>query len=176
MAADKRNASVVFTLIGALTVGLAVLLWLESRLVPKRPNWQASTLLMAEQGLRVRDVEITYVPPPADENAVRALRAQVDPADSLCWISPDGDLAPFEVRGPHVRVVVLGSDRQKLDDKQKLTLLNALGTLSQQSGHELVPVQLSPESDTQADPNLPEQARDLRSFLVLKGFIPDRVE
>ena len=61
MAGDKRSTSVVIALVICVTLGAVVLRALELRLVPGKPNFQGSTLLMAEQPMRVQDVEIAYV-------------------------------------------------------------------------------------------------------------------
>lgn len=167
--ADKRNTSVVFALIVSMTFGVVVLLWLENWLVPEKQDFSGSTLLMANQGLRVASVEVSYVPPPANEEAVAAVRAGFRSNDTICWVPAEGDTAPLEARGPHVRLVVLGSAADvTLDDNQKMTLLAALGTLSQLNGDEAVPVRLAATSDWRSP-----QADDLRRFLERKGFIAD---
>lgn len=177
MAADRRNASVVFALIASMTIGLVVLLWLESQLVPKRLSWAYSTLLAAREGIQIASVEISYVPVtgPVDENALNAIRGDFEPDDSICWILPDGRVAPLEWSGPRVRMVVIGSsDETELSDQQKLTLLGALATLSQEAGVALVPVRLTADSDYARNPGLPLQTKALREFLEHKGIIEAR--
>lgn len=167
MAGDKRSTSVVIALVICVTLGTVVLRTLELRLVPAKPHWEGSTLLMAEQPLRVQEVVIGYVPPPAD---VAALAGEPDAQDSLCVIDSDGT-SRWEQRGPRVRLLVAGTDRETLSDQQKATLMGALGTLSAASGQEVVPATLAPDSDARYVAGLPPQATDLCKYLERKGII-----
>lgn len=177
MTADKRNSSVVLALILSMTIGVVVLLGLESQLVPARHDFSGSTLLMAREGLYVQQVEISYLPAPLDDRALAAARQRFDPRDTICWILTDGSAAHLETAGPHVQLVVLGTDQPTLDDPQKQTLLTALGSMSQLRGVDLVPVRLAADSDPQRNPALSPQALeqlvDLRDFLKRKGIIAD---
>jgi len=177
MTADKRNSSVVFALILSMTVGVVVLLVLESHLVPARQDFGGSTLLMAQEGLYVQQVEISYVAAPITEELLSATRQRIDPRDTICWILPDGSAAHLETAGPVVQMVGLGTPDDALDDLQKQTLLAALGSMSQLRGVDLVPVQLAADSDPKRNPPLPPQALeqlvDLCDFLKRKGIIAD---
>jgi len=148
-----------------MTAGATVLLGLESKLVPKRPNWTGSTLLMAEHGARVESVEITYITSPDEVG-----RASLGVEESLCLIEPDGTTR-WEPLRARVRVVVIGSDGEHLTAEQKRALLGVLGSISQASGVELVPVRLADSSDVRQQPGLPPQAADLCALLERKGII-----
>ena len=163
MAADRRNTFVVTALVVSMTAGAQALLWLE----PGTPHWKGETLLMAERGMRVERVEVGYAAASAD---AAALGWFSDDNDSILLIHPDGEVA-WEPRGPRVRLVVIGSDANRLGKEQQETLLWALGNMSRASGLELVPVQLAANSDTRQNPDLPPQAADLRELLVRKGII-----
>jgi hypothetical protein len=167
MTAGKRNTSVVAALIISMTAGAAVLRGLELRLVPGKPNFKGSTLLMAEQGMRVREVEVSYVPRWEDLPT-----AGIDPEgdDSVCVVDSDGR-AHWAQRGPRIQLVVIGTDNETLASVQRRALLGALGTLNQASGVDLVPVHLAAGSDVRVNPDLPAQARDLRALLERKGII-----
>jgi hypothetical protein len=167
MAGDKRSTSVVIALVICVTLGAVVLRALELQLVPAKPKWEGSTLLMAEQPMRVEDVEIAYVSAPAGGAAL-----PVDAAgqESICVIDSDGS-ARWEQRGPRVRLVVVGTDSVTLGEEQKAKLMGALGTLSAASGQEVVPVRLAPDSDVHRVSDLPPQATDLRNYLERKGII-----
>ena len=165
MAGDKRSTSVVIALVICVTLGAVVLRALELRLVPGKPNFQGSTLLMAEQPMRVQDVEIAYV---SANGAALALDAEGP--ESVCVIDADGS-PRWEQRGPRVRLVVVGTDSETLGQEQKATLMGALGTLSAASGQEVVPVRLALDSDVLRVSGLPAQATDLRNYLERKGII-----
>lgn len=158
MAPEKRNAYVVLSLIAAMTVGVASLRSLELLLVP-RLDAPGNTLLMASTGRPV-DVVVSYA---RSEEEAGSLPVDVD--ESVCLVYPDRPLG-WEERGPRVRLVVVGSDSDQLNDDQKNHVLTALASIS-----ESVTVRFSRESGTEKDPVLPAQADDLRKFLVRKGFI-----
>jgi hypothetical protein len=167
MAGDKRSTSVVIALVVCVTLGAVVLRALELRLVPGKPNFEGSTLLMAEQPMRVQDVEIAYVSAPASG---AALALDAEGQESVCVIDSDGS-PRWEQRGPRVRLVVVGTDSETLGQEQKATLMRALGTLSAASGQEVVPVRLALDSDVLRVSGLPAQATDLRNYLERKGII-----
>jgi hypothetical protein len=167
MSAGKRNTSVVAALITSMTFGAVLLRGLEKRLVPGKPHFKGSTLLMAERALRVAEIEVNYVPPAAD---LDALGIDPDDGESICVISGDGPPDWVE-GGPLVRVVVLGTEDEAAWAARRRVLLGALGTLNQASGQDLVPVRLAAGSDVLVTPELPAQAGDLRALLELKGII-----
>jgi|GEM_PF-898565 len=170
MAGNSRNASVVIALVVSMTLGLLMLLWLEHALVPARRDFSGSALLMAQRGMQVSSVDIAYA---ASWDDVPALGITADTTDSVCLITPDGEVQWAE-RGPHVRLIVIGTDgatAERLNDEQKRKLLDVLGTLSGVSGQGLVPVRFEPDHLASANSPAAAQVADLRDFLVLKGFI-----
>jgi hypothetical protein len=167
MKGDKRNTSVVVALIASMTFGAVALLALEKRLVPGKPSFRGSTLLMAEREMRVREVEVNYARTADD---VPALSVDLEGSDSVCVIDTAGE-PHWQQAGPRIQLVLIGTDGDTLGDAQKRTLLGALGTLNQASGMELVPVRLTAGSDDRVTADLPAQARDLRLLLERKGII-----
>lgn len=156
MDGDTRNTKVVVWLILAMTAGAATLLWLE----PGPDRSVAAAPLTAVDGMPIEDVVVRYADPGT---------AEVRAAD--CVLLPDGrwDWRPS---GPHVRLVVVGSDSSgELAAAQKRLLLSVLGGMTQARGGEAVRVRLHPESDTRTRPGLPRQARELCEFLMWKGLI-----
>jgi hypothetical protein len=169
MKADRRNTSVVLVLIASMTLGVITLLFLEGRLVPRKQDWRGNTLLMAERGLRFEQVEVACA---ASWDDLSALGIG-DGNDSICLIDADGT-PQWEPRGPYVRLVVIGAAATGgLLDEQKATLLGVLGSISQASGREVVPVRLAA---TMEPLGAAPQARDLREFLKRKGIIADTTE
>jgi len=167
MSSGGRNTSVVAALIVSMSAGAVVLRGLEKRLVPGKPHFKGSTLLMAERSLRVAEVEVNYVPPGQDPEV---LGIDSESGDSICLITADGP--PEWVQGGAlVRVVVLGTDDEGAWSARRRVLLGTLGTLNQASGRDLVPVRLASGSDVHLTPDLPAQAADLRALLELKGII-----
>jgi hypothetical protein len=164
MTPDRRNTSVVITLVTSMTVGVLVLLGLESWLFPEAPRWRGNISLAAERGSRV-EVEVSYADSWAD-----VAPAVFESGDSICVVDADGQVH-WEGRGPSVRLVVLGSNGAgspehpgaALNEEQKKALLATLGKLSQDNRLELVPVRYNSDLSPQAD--------DLREFLVRKGII-----
>lgn len=166
MTADRRNTSVVIALILSMTLGLSLLLGLEGWIGAKRPNWSGDTMLAAERGGPVQ-VEVCYA-----ASAEEAAGLAAESSQSLLIIDPRGEPRVERWRvGALVRVVLVGSDAPELSDAQKRMLLAALGAFSQDSGVDVVPVRLAPDSDPERNPELPPQAGDLRRLLVRKGII-----
>lgn len=152
MSADKRNTSVVIALIASMTVGAVVLRALE----PGKLNFEGSALLMAERGTRVEEVQIEYVAP-GDEGRSPAVGAD----ESLWRIDTDGAVyaEPLQSR---VRLVVKGDPGANGPGKeQKKTIISVLGSISQASNVDVVPVRLLADS----------QAGELRELLERKGII-----
>jgi hypothetical protein len=157
VSADKRNTKIVALLIGSMTFGAAVLLWLE----PPTHGWSSGTLLMAESVAAVEEVRIEYV---GDEAAGRA--AAYD-----CLILPDGTCA-WRPSGPRVRLAVVGAHDGPLPEAQCRTLLAVFGVLTQRHGLDLEQVWLDPASDARLHPELPAAAHTLVELLVRKGIVP----
>ena len=159
---DTRNTKVVAALIGAMTFGALVLLSLE-RLQPRPPMWSANTLLMAERGERVKDVLIESVPAGASRDL-----AQCD-----CVVYPDGR-CEWRPRGPHIRLAVVGSASERLQQSQQKNLLEVLGSMSQSRGLDLAHVRLHADSDPWRFPELSSGARELSTWLAGKGLVRQR--
>jgi len=157
VAADKRNTKIAAFLIGSMTLGAAILLWLE----PPTFVWSSGSLLMAESVRPVEDVRIEYVGP----------AATVDPGAYDCVVRPSGECA-WRPRGPRTRLVVIGSEGQRLPQVQAQTLLAVFGSMTQRHGLDLGRVWLDPASDARLHPELPAQAYDLCDLLVRKGIVP----
>jgi hypothetical protein len=157
VAADKRNALIVACLIGSMTLGAAVLLGLE----PPTPGWSSGTLLLAESGYAVEEVQIEYGGPDAP----------VDPTAYDCAVLPSGECA-WRPSGPRIRLAVIGSEAPRLPQAQAKALLAAFGSMTQRHGLDLDSVWLHPASDARLHPELPAQAHDLCDLLVRKGIVP----
>jgi hypothetical protein len=166
MTTDKRNTAVVIALILSLTVGARLLMWLE----PAKPQWKANPLLMAERGAGVQEIVIAYVASSAGADERVDAYLHEGGASSLCVVYPD-QRPRYWARGTSWDFLVVGSEADELEPRQKAWLLGALGSLVQPTGLERVRVRLSPDSDPELDANLPVQAVDLRELLVRKQII-----
>ncbi|MFQ5805706.1 MAG: hypothetical protein ACE5I3_04565 [Phycisphaerae bacterium] len=155
--ADKRNTRIVASLVAAMTLGAAILLWLE----PLTPGWSSATLLMAESARPIKDLRIEYTAP----NAAGDLAAY----DCVVW--PSGECA-WRPSGPRIRLAVVSSQGKRLPQAQAQTLLAVFGSMTQRHGLELERVWLHPTSDARLHPELPAQAHDLCDLLVRKGIVP----
>lgn len=154
---DKRNARIVGTLIGSLTVGAALLLWLEPRGVSGRT---AAALLMMENQVAIEDVTIDFA----------SANERFDETQFDCILHPDGR-ATWQPAGESIHVLLIGSGGDRLPEAQAAELLRLLGVLSGERGLDLSRVRLSEESDWRHAPGLPLEARDLADLLVRKDFI-----
>jgi hypothetical protein len=152
VSADARNTKVVAVLIAVLTIGAQLLLLLE----PAAPGWSRASLLMAERATPIQDVVIEYAP--ADR--------RLDPRQFDCLIAPDGR-CDWRPRGPHVRLVVIGSAGEQLPEPQARKLLSVLGSLHETRGLDLRRVRLDAGSDPRKHASLPAQAQ--RLFALLAG-------
>ena len=154
---DQRNARIVGTLIGSLTIGAGVLLWLEPRGVSGRTR---ASLLMMENQPAIEDVTIEFAG--ADE--------RYDETVFDCILHPDGRVT-WQPSSTSLRVLLVGSGGEHLAEAQAGELLRLLGLLSSERGLDLRRVKLSEESDWRHAPGLPLEARDLADLLVRKDFI-----
>lgn len=157
MAGEKRNTHVIACVIAAMTLGAALLLWME----PESPGWSKTTLLMAESVPAVEEVRIEYLEP--------LTREHLETFD--CLVLPDGQ-CDWRPRQGAIRLGVVGINAQPLSEKQKYTLLAVVGSLSQRHGLDIKRVWLDPSSDARLHPELPDGARGLAELLVRKGIIP----
>ena len=155
MSNDTRNTKVVVCLILAMTAGARTLLWLE----PGDRQEHAGMPLMAAGGLPVEDVLIEYTPP-----------GEVPEPGWDCLILPSGE-CDWRAGGPHIRLVIKGSEGDQLSYAQQESLLAALGSMTLGRGGRLVRVELHPDADAGYNPELPDQARALGGLLVSKGII-----
>lgn len=164
MTPDRRNTVVVVALILSLTIGVRVLLWLE----PGKPHWNVDPLLAAERPTptQIQDVTVIYAATADDAATLLADRQ----ADGACLVWADAQPEWYS-GGPHVQVIVVGSETNSLSLQQQKDLLATLGSLSQASGRTSVPVQLAPWSDARQTPGLPKPAEDLCNLLVRKKLI-----
>ena len=157
MAGDKRNTQVIACVIAAMTLGAALLLWLE----PPSVGWSTSTLLMAESVPSIEEVRIEFVEP--------LTREHLETYD--CLILPDGQ-CDWQPRNSAIRLAVVGLPGQDLSEQQKLTLLAVFGSMTQRHGLDIKCVWLDPASDARLYPELPAGARTLVDLLVRKSIIP----
>lgn len=157
MTSEVRNTRVVAGLVAAMTIGAAVLLWLE----PPTPGWSSSTLLMAETVRDLEEVRIDFA------NVSDA----VDHADYDCVILPDGE-CQWRPRGSRVQMLVVGDNREQISDAQSRTILAVFGSMNQRHGLDLRGVWLHPASDARLHPELPAHAHGLCALLERKGIIP----
>lgn len=156
MNAESRNTRIVACLIASMTLGAAVLLWLE----PPRQGWADASLLVAENGQRIDQIIIHYHRP--DEPLL---------ADSYdCLVMPDGQY-DWRPRGRRLRLSVLGTWDQALAPVQARALLILLGNLSQGRRDLGDFVRLDTDSDARVATDLPPQAYDLTDLLIRKGII-----
>lgn len=157
MQADQRNTYVVIGLIVAMTAGAALLRWLE----PRQPRLASDMLLMAEPGSRIEHVTIEYAPPGTTLN-----EDEID-----CAVLPEPPTYWWKPHSADIRLVVVGSDDEKMSDPQKKTLLAVLLSMTQDHGLDLSQVELDPASDPEITPDLPVQTRDLRALLANKAIL-----
>lgn len=125
-------------------------------------DWRraAPTALAAESAAGVREIEIGFVRD--------APRATLDGFD--CLLAPDGQ-AHGSIAGPRIRIGLLASGGERLEEAQARTLLAMLGNLSRT--HAIGPdrVRLLPDSDPRRAPALPGEAHALKDLLLGRGII-----
>lgn len=152
---DVRNTKVVAALILTMTVGAAILLWLEPAAGVRNDR-----LLMAARAGNFERGLIEFATP-SDMFDLASVDCLIDAGGTSHW-QPSGQL---------VRVIVRCEPNARLTDAQKRALLDVLGYMHRDGGLEGGRVQLASDSDPEMHANLPPAAKDLRSFLDLKGFI-----
>lgn len=159
MAAGRRNATVVIALVVSMTIGVALLLWLE----PGEHRFRGDTLLTAQRGtVPVSAIEVTCA------SSVEAYYlAEEGGADSLCVVYPDGSLKWWRA-GSRWWVVAAVPEGAELTAPQMQKLLGVLGRLDQLGGRETVPVRFVP---VPGGATVAEQAEALRALLVRKQLI-----
>ncbi|MBI5865607.1 MAG: hypothetical protein HZB38_14085 [Planctomycetes bacterium] len=155
MNSEKRNARVVAFLIGALTVGAAVLLYMEPR-----GGRGGAPLLMMESGQQVADVTIEFI------EAGQAWRA----TDYDCVVLPSGEVS-WNPRSSSIQLLVVGSGSAHLSDGQASALIQVLGELSHEGGLSLANVELARNCDSRRVSDLSPEGRDLTTLLLRKSFI-----
>ncbi len=158
MTSEKRNAAVVIALIASITGGVLVLLGFEKVLYPLRPRPEANINLTALTPAEQAAVDVEVVCTTEDQ-----WRANRDSDSDGFSIFPDGQITG-ELRGQHVRLLVVSPDGRTLADVQKRALLGTLKALVGDREGDLAPVQLAQAEGSAA-------AEELRKFLILKGII-----
>lgn len=156
---DVRNMKVVVALVISLTLGAAVLRWLET----PTPGWAASggdPTLTAQNGRQIESVLVEYLPP----------GAAADTSAYDCIILPDGQTV-WRPQSSRVRLLVEGTATAQLDEAQLRAVMSALGSMNQLYGLDLRHVELAAASDERSHKDLPSQAGDLWKLLVLKGIV-----
>lgn len=159
MTAEKRNANVVIALIGALTVGASVLLWMEPRHATSGGAGR-DALLMAENQQPVAQLTIAYA-----KSVVGLDRGRFDGI-----IHPDGNLE-WESRSSNARVLVIGSGGSELNQDQAQRLIYLVRWLNEQRGLDLRNVSLERSSDARETRGLPGEARELTKLLLARDVI-----
>jgi hypothetical protein len=163
MKADNRNLVVVGALIGALTAGAALLLWLE----PAKPRWQSERLLRAERRVPIEAVEVDYL----SRDAALAALEQPGP-DSIGVVFAD-ERPAFQFTGPRLRLLIVQSVDQRLAEPQQENVLATLAALAADAPQQRVSVSLAESADPGRNPTLPAQAHELRDLLTRKGLLAD---
>jgi hypothetical protein len=154
MAAEKRNASVVVALIGSLTVGASVLLWMEPR-PAGGGSGNNDALLMAGSHAQVRQLTIAY-----STSLVGLDRSRFDGV-----IRPDGALEWESRKSPSARVLVMGTGANELSAKQAQQLVALVAWLNEHCELDVRNVELESSADSRMNRGLPGEARDLRKLL-----------
>lgn len=153
---DKRNTNVMIALLGSLTVGALLLLWLEPR--PTGLAAGGSAGLMATVSNRVEFATIEYLPPGA-----------TDLQSYDCIIRPDQ--VQWNLRNSNARLAVIGSGGATLSDGHRRQLLQAIRDLARSTG--LSPNQIRLSADLRSDSAAARaaEAADLVEFLRAKSFV-----
>lgn len=147
MAAPDRNTLVVTALIGAMTLGSAVLLGLER--VGRDPHQNQRELIARSS---VESVEISFVDP----------RAALEDYHAVVF----ADRLERRAHATRLRVAVVDPGEEALTPTQRDQLL----TLLAGAGRSAV-VALPAESDARRTPELAAAAHDLYDTLVRSGWI-----
>ncbi len=156
MTADNRNVKVVGALIVAMTLGAAVLLFLE----PYPRGWSSEPMLIAQTRRVLSDLTVYHIPH----------AAAFEPSAFDGVVYEDGRCEWRPAGGPARLAVLEGAD-QRMSGEQKRALLSLLYELDR--NHELAmrQIRLEPYSDPRLYSGLSQHARDLCDWLVLKRFI-----
>lgn len=159
MTTENRNANVVVAVIGALTVGASVLLWLEPR--PTSGDTAArGALLTAEAARPIEQLSIAYGRSLLDDE-----RGSFDGV-----IHPNGELE-WNPGSSAARVLVIGSGGDRLHQQQARTLLELVRWLNEHRGLDLRRVTLERSADARVTRGLPGEARELTTLLEMREII-----
>lgn len=154
MSPEHRNKIIVAFLIGSMTLGAALLLWLE----PATPH-AGDALLIAQTPTTIDDATITCVG--ADDPGL---------ADFDCLVNRDGEVQ-WQLRGGSVRIGVLSADQAHLEDAQARGLLAALAGLVQSYGLNPARVELAADCDPRLNRQVSGAAYELYGLLARKDLI-----
>lgn len=155
---DKRNTNVMIALLGSLTLGALLLLWLEPR--PTGLAASRSASLMATVANRIEFATIEYVP-----------AGQSDLESYDCVVQADGVRWNLRESTVNARIAVVGTGARVLSDEHRRQLLIAVRDLTRSTG--LSPNQIRLAANLRGDPaaiGVPEAA-DLVEFLRAKSFV-----
>lgn len=155
MTSDKRNTNVMIALLGSLTLGALMLLWLEPRAAS--PDGGAAPALMATSAKPVEFATVEYVKPG---------RANLESYDCVVYV----DRVEWSLRNSNARIAVVGEGGATLSDGCRRQLLTAIRDLTRSTG--LSPNQIRLAADLRGDAasSVPEAA-DLVAFLRAKSFV-----
>lgn len=153
---DKRNTNVMIALLGSLTVGALLLLWLEPR--PTGLAAGGSPGLMATVSNRVEFATIEYLSP-----------GTTDFASYDCIIRPDQ--VQWNLRNSNARLAVLGSGGATLSDGHRRQLLQAIRDLTRSTGLSPNQIRLAVDLRSESAAARAPEAADLVEFLRAKSFV-----
>lgn len=160
MTRDSRNTRVTVCLVLSMTLGAAVLMWLQ----PSAVGWPRDALpMMAERGGVVEAVTIEWITP-----EILAADYATD-----CVIRPGSELADWHPRSGlrELRISLVQARDGRLDPAQAQTLLRVLGTMRYARELDLRSVSLHPDSDPTRRRGLTRDAHELRDLLTRKGIL-----
>ncbi len=153
MHSDTRNTKVIASLVAAMTVGAAMLMWLEA----PSPALATAQPLTARVGPAVTSLTIEFAPAGAWAGSPEAYD---------CIVAPDA--APYydvrQDRGGSAWMLVIGESGDQLSDQHALQVLKMLGLLHQQ--HQLAWRDIRFPVGTGH-----QQAEQLRELLIRKGML-----
>ena len=152
---EIRNQRVIAALIGSMTLGAAILLWLTG---PAAASRSSNAMLIAQNAVAPRSATIELVTR-VSETDLTAYDVVVRRDAAPAWNAHSADL----------RIAVVVPNGEPLRD-QKLGLLRVLGE-AQRQGLNLADISLDAGSDDRITAGLPRAAGDLRALLEQKGLI-----
>lgn len=146
----------MIALLGSLTVGALLLLWLEPR--PTGLAAGGSATLMASVQNRVEFATIEYLPP-----------GKHDVAPYDCVVRADG--VSWNLRNSNARVAVIGAGASTLSEGHRRQLLTAIRDLTRSTGLSPNQIRLAASLRSEGAPLAVAEAADLVDFLRAKSFV-----